>query len=114
MIKITTAITVAAMLAGCATQPEQIPAAYVSPAIYQDMNCRMLNAEAQRVNGALVQATGQQKAAADSDAGMTAVALVLFWPAAFFINGKGDDATLARLKGEAQAIQGAAVRKSCS
>jgi hypothetical protein len=51
---------------------------------------------------------------ASNDAVATGVALVLFWPAAFFI--KGDGATageLGRLKGEFEALERASNRKGC-
>jgi len=108
------ALTAAALLSACASQPQDIAAAYVSPTGYSGMSCNALNIEAQRVNQRLAVATGQQSKAASNDAAMTAVTLVLFWPAVFFID--GDNATaaeLSRLKGEAAAIQSAAVRKGC-
>jgi len=108
-----TALIAIAALAGCASQPDQIAASYVSPTAYQGMSCGTLNAEAQRVNAQLVQTTGQQQTAANSDVAMTAVALVLFWPAAFFIAGQDSSAELARLKGEAKGIQAAAIRAGC-
>ena len=113
IFKTITALAAAASIAGCASQPDQIAAAYVSPTAYQGMSCGSLNAEAQRVNARLVQTTGQQQKAANTDAAVTAVALVLFWPAAFFIAGKDSSAELARLKGEADGIQAAAIRAGC-
>jgi len=108
------ALTAAALLSACASQPQDIAAAYVSPTGYSGMSCNALNIEAQRVNQRLAVATGQQSKAASNDAAMTAVTLVLFWPAVFFLNGdKGTAAELGRLKGEAEAIQSAAVRKGC-
>jgi hypothetical protein len=44
----------------------------------------------------------------------TAAAIVIFWPAAFFVGGdKQNAAELARLKGEMDAIEQAAIRKNC-
>ena len=109
-----TALAAAASLAACASSPEDISAAYVSPAAYQAMNCNQLNAEASRINSRLAQATGQQQKAASNDAAMTAVSLILFWPAAFFIGGdKSSAAELGRIKGEAQAVQSAASQRGC-
>jgi hypothetical protein len=107
-------LAIAATLAGCASQPQDVAAAYVSPTVYSGMSCKNLNVEAQRVNQRLSVATGQQSKAASNDAALTAVTLVLFWPAAFFIGGdKATAAELGRLKGESEAIQSAAVRKGC-
>lgn len=107
-------VAIAALLAGCASAPDQIAASYVSPAAYNGMTCQALNNEARAVNQRLVVATGQQEKAAGNDAAMTAVSLILFWPAALFISGdKATAAELARLKGEAHAIQSAAVNRGC-
>jgi uncharacterized protein YcfL len=114
MKKIISTFVIAATLAGCASQPQNIAATYVSPTAYSDMSCKTLNAEAQRVNQRLSVATGQQSKSAKNDAALTAVTLILFWPAVFFIGGdKGTAAELSRLKGEAEAIQSAAVRRGC-
>jgi hypothetical protein len=44
----------------------------------------------------------------------TAAAIVIFWPAAFFVGGdKQNAAELARLKGEMDAIEQASIRKNC-
>jgi hypothetical protein len=44
----------------------------------------------------------------------TTAAVIIFWPAAFFIGGdKQNAAELARLKGEMEAIEQASIRKNC-
>ena len=101
------------LLAACAAQPETIAPAYVSPAAYSTMSCAQLNAEAARVSSRLSAATGQQAQQANNDAAMTAVALVLFWPAAFAIGNKDQSGTIAQLRGEAEALQSAATRRGC-
>ena len=78
------------------------------------MSCGAMNAEAGRINQRLAIATGQQEKAASNDAAMTAVSLILFWPAAFFISGdKSTAADLSRLKGEAEAVRSAAMQRGC-
>ncbi|WP_299610038.1 hypothetical protein [uncultured Tateyamaria sp.] len=60
------------------------------------------------------EAAGLQSKKAKDDATATAITLVLFRPAAFFI--KGDKATvseLGRLKGEMQALEAASTRRGC-
>jgi hypothetical protein len=103
------------ILAGCATSPSNIQAAYVSPVAYENMDCTQLTAEAQRVSAAAATATGQQQQKVGSDAVSTTVAVVLFWPALFFIQGdKGGTATeIANLKGQMKAIQDVNTTKSC-
>ena len=45
---------------------------------------------------------------------ITGVAIVVFWPAAFLVNGDGQTAAeLGRLKGEFQALEQASVQKNC-
>jgi hypothetical protein len=112
-ITATSAIVAMTLVSACASKPEAIAPSYVSANAYSDYSCSQLNSEAEIVSGQLTAATGRQQSAADNDAAMTAVSLILFWPAAFFI--KGDDASpeLARLKGTAEAINRAAVHKGC-
>jgi hypothetical protein len=70
--------------------------------------------EAQRVSHRAAVAAGVQDDQASKDAVATGVAVVLFWPAAFFIGGdKGNAAELGRLKGEMEAIEQASIRKNC-
>lgn len=104
----------AAILAGCASRPDDIGAAYVSPLPYQQLSCPQLQAEAERVSAAAAVAAGAQNKQATNDAVATTVAIVVFWPAAFLI--KGDNvkaAEVSRLKGEAQAIEQASTAKGC-
>lgn len=115
MIKNISAMAVAAtLLAGCATNPNDIAPAYVSPILYQNLTCEQLAQEAARVSSAAAQASGAQSSQASKDAVMTTVGVVLFWPSLFFIGGdKGTAADVARLKGEMQAIEQANIVKNC-
>lgn len=107
-------IALAAMLAGCATNPKDIEAAYVSTVSYEGMSCAQLIREAEAVSMRAAQVTGQQKKQAGSDAAMVGVSLVLFWPALFFIGGdKGTAAEISRLKGEMNAIEKVNRAKNC-
>ena len=101
-------------LAGCASKSNEIAAAYVSPLQYENLTCPQIAEEAQRVSQRAAIAAGAQDSQASKDAVSTAVAVVIFWPAAFFIGGdKGNAAELARLKGEMDAIEQASIRKNC-
>jgi hypothetical protein len=107
------AAVAALALAGCAADPSTIAPAYVSPTAYAALDCSAMNAEAARLSARLAAVTGQQQEAASSDAALTAVTLILFWPAIFWI-GNGDQSDeLARLRGEAEALQAAAVARGC-
>jgi hypothetical protein len=104
----------AVMLAGCATPPKDIAPAYVSTGLYENLSCHQLRAEAESVSARAAAAFGQQEKNRSSDAAMTTVAIVLFWPAAFFTKGDGAAAAeVARLKGEMQAIEQVNRIKNC-
>ena len=101
-------------LAGCATAPEDIAPAYVSPVAYKGLSCNQIAAEMQRVSAAAQQASGVQQKNRTQDKWLTAATIVVFWPAAFFTHGDGANAAqLARLKGEMQALQQTANLKRC-
>ena len=102
-------------LVGCASSAKNIAPSYVSPIIYQDYDCRQLAQEAQRVSESAARTAGVQDEKANSDAVATGVAVVLFWPAAFFVSG-GDGQTaaeLAKLRGQKEAIEQASIKKKC-
>lgn len=103
------------VLAGCATQPDKIQTAYVSPVQYQDFDCNQIAAESARVNRRAAELQARLKTAADNDGAQMAIGMILFWPALFLLEG-GDGpeaAEYARLKGERDALEEAAVQKKC-
>lgn len=101
-------------LASCASKADKISASYVSPTLYNNLSCPQLRNEAQVVSQRAAEAAGLQDKKAGQDAAITAVGVVLFWPALFFNNGDGATAAeVARLKGEMQAIEDASRRKGC-
>ena len=108
------ALVLSAVVAGCASSSEKITGSYISPLQYQSYNCGQLAEEAQRVSSRVAQVSGVQDQKASNDAVATGVAVVLFWPAAFMIGGNDQNtAELARLKGEFEAIEKAAIQKNC-
>lgn len=108
------ALGATAMLAGCASAPKDIAPAYVSTGLYENLSCTQLRAEAEAVSARAIAASGQQERNRSQDVGMTTVAVVLFWPAAFFMKGDGAAAAeVARLKGEMQAIEQVNRIKNC-
>lgn len=103
-----------AVLSSCASKPDEIEAAYVSPALYESLSCDRLREEATSVSARAIAASGAQQKKADNDAVAVGVGMVLFWPALFFA--KGDGATAAevsRLKGEMKAIELASIKNNC-
>jgi hypothetical protein len=102
------------LLAGCASRADDVRASYVSPIQYESYSCGQLREEAARVSARAAEATGTQNSKATGDAVATGVAVVLFWPAAFFIKGDGASAAeLADLKGRMDAIEEENIRKKC-
>lgn len=104
----------ATALSACAQKSEKISPSYVSPLTYQGYSCKQIAAEASRVSGRAAELSGVQNKQAQNDAVATGVALVLFWPAAFFIQGDKQTATeLARLKGELETLEKVSIQKQC-
>ena len=114
MRTIVTAALCASLLVGCASSPDKISAAYVSPIQYSGYDCDQIRAELVRVSGRVREVAGAQKQQANSDAIAMGVGLVLFWPALFFLAGGNDrKEELSRLKGEYDALEQAAIQKGC-
>ena len=107
-------ILAAGFLAGCASKADDVAPAYVSPVAYQSYSCRQLTQEARQVSAHAARAAGVQNKKARNDAIATGTALVLFWPAAFFVSGDGaNTAELANLRGQKEAIEQASIEKNC-
>jgi hypothetical protein len=108
------AASIAAFVGGCATYADKIAPSYVSPVIYENLTCKQIAEEATRVSQRAAVAAGAQDAQANKDNVLTAVTIVVFWPAAFFVGGDRQNAAeVARLKGEMDAIEQASIRKNC-
>lgn len=110
-IAITLLIT---MLSGCAKSTTEIPAQYISPMQYEGRNCRQLQSELQVVSQRVADLGGQVDKTASDDNAQMAVGLILFWPALFFLDGSTPQGNeYARLKGEFDALEKAAIHKGC-
>ena len=115
------------MLFGCATQPEKIDTAHVSPLLYEDYSCQQLLLEADRVSRRVQDLNTSPKKTADSDDTVflsmvdvlgeiqTAVGFIILWPTMFWVEGgDGPEATeYGRLKGEYKALKKTAIAKNC-
>lgn len=105
---------VALGVAGCASASKDITPTYVSPYMYDNLSCQQIAMEAQNVSARAAEAAGSQDSQRTKDAVVTGVAIVVFWPAAFFVGGdKQTAAELARLRGELEALEQVSVRKNC-
>jgi hypothetical protein len=92
----------------------KIPATYVSPVMYENLSCKQIAEESSRVSRRAAEAAGIQDNQATKDSVVTGVAIVVFWPAAFFVGGdRGNAAELGRLKGEMDALEQASIKKNC-
>lgn len=107
-------LSVTLVMAGCASSSKDVTAAYTSPLQYQNYNCEQINAETLRIQGRVVELGGRLDQAAANDKALVGVGLVLFWPALFALGGtKAVEGEYARLKGEHEALQKAAIEKKC-
>jgi len=114
MKKIIAAAT-ALSLVGCATASKDIAGSYVSPVMYQSYDCQQVTAETARIEARVTQLGGRLDQAASNDKAIAGVGLIIFWPALFALGGtKAQEAEFATLKGQADAINQAAIEKKCS
>jgi hypothetical protein len=101
-------------LGGCASSSADITPAYVSPVAYQGYTCQQLALEAQAVSTRAAALSGVQDSKRTNDAIATTAAVVIFWPAAFFVGGdKQNAAELGLMKGQMVAIEQSSVQKKC-
>lgn len=108
------ALTTAAMLASCAMPANQIGASYVSPTRYTNMSCEELRYELGVVSSQIAAASAAQDSKASSDAAAVAIGLVAFWPALLFVGNNPDNSSaLSSMKGDFNALLGAAQRNGC-
>jgi hypothetical protein len=107
-------VALCAALGGCASSSAEITPAYISPVMYQAYTCPQLAQEAQAVSTRAASLSGVQDQKRTNDGLATAAAIVIFWPAAFFVGGdKQTAAELAQMKGQMVAIEQAATAKKC-
>jgi len=103
-----------AFLSACAQSAHEIPAAYVSPSMYEDSTCKKITAELQTVSARESILRNEVNNQASTDQVQTAVGVVLFWPALLFLDGDTpESAEYARLKGEKEALEKASLQKNC-
>lgn len=111
---ITLCVAVSFALSACADKSQNVQSQYISPLNYQSFSCSQIEQEARRVTSRASQVAGVQDKNAQGDAVATGVAIVLFWPAAFFVSGNKENAAeLSRLKGELEALEKASIQKNC-
>ena len=116
MKKIIMAVAISLILGACVSNPDKIPAAYVSPQKYANYDCQQLAAEAANIERKVNDLYGHLKKENSKDKWATGVGVVLFWPALFFLAGNENvnEAEYAQLQGDYEAIQSAQVQKRCT
>ena len=103
------------ILVGCATAGKDVVGTYVSPSQYSNLDCDQVRQEMLRVTSRVNQLTGRLDEAASNDKTIGVVGAILFWPALFALGGtKPQEAELARLKGEYEALQSVSTQKKCT
>ena len=108
-------VALCVVLGGCASASSDIAPSYVSPVVYQSYNCQQLGLEAQGISQRAAALSGAQDSQRTKDGLVTAAAIVVFWPAAFFVGGdKQTAAELANMKGQMVAIEQASIQKKCN
>src|ERR1700730_11238758 len=107
-------VALGAALGGCASSSADITPAYVSPVAYQGYTCQQLALEAQSISTRAATLSGAQDKQRTNDGLATAAAVVIFWPAAFFVGGdKQTAAELAQMKGQRVGIDHALIENKC-
>lgn len=108
MRKIIGAAVTFAMLGGCATRPESIPASYVSHEKYMGGDCMQLATNMADARADLQKFSSMQDSKANMDAATVFLALI---PASKLTGDSAAD--VAKFKGEVEAIETAQIKKGC-
>lgn len=110
-----TVVAVALLASACASQPDKIQTAYVSPMKYAGYDCQQVVMEMDHIGRRTTELHMALQTKANNDGAQMAIGMLLFWPALFFLEG-GDGpeaAEYARLKGEHEALRQTAVQNKC-
>jgi len=106
---------IASLLTACAKSSKDITEIYVSPLQYNGYDCDQLAAEAQRLRVRMTQIGGRLDQSSTNDKFIAASSVFLYGIPLIFVGGNKDqEAEFSRLKGEASAVEEAAIRKRCS
>ena len=116
MFRATMVLCSAITLGACsdAQKSSEVAASYVPTSKYENMSCRNLRVEGERLRASLGNLEASVDKAYKQDKNMEAVTWILFWPAALAMDGNDAEARqLAAAKGEAEAIRAAQLNKGC-
>lgn len=103
-------------LSACASSPDDLDSAYVSPLKYRGYDCDQVGMEMDYVGQRTGQLYHRLKNKREKDNVQMGVGLILFWPSLFFLEGGDgpDAAEYSQLKGEYEALRKTSVEKKCS
>lgn len=110
---IITAVTATIALSACAPKPEDVRPGYTPQALYDNLSCDQIAAEAIQVSNRAHDEVHAERRHRHQDQAIVATGLVVFWPALFFTHGRSVSGDLAALKGEMEALEAASERKRC-
>ncbi|MFC1775792.1 hypothetical protein ACFL3I_00445 [Pseudomonadota bacterium] len=113
--KFKSVLVVSALLCACASNPNKMQAAYVSPLKYRDYDCEQIAMEMDYVSQRTTRLHQSLKKENKKDKWAMGIGLVLFWPALFALEG-GDGpeaAEYSQLKGEFEALRTTSTQKKC-
>lgn len=104
-----------AVVSACASNPDNLSTAYVSPVKYEGYDCDQLSSEMTAINQRSLDLYRSLKKKRSGDNWQTGIGFVLFWPALFFLEGgDGPEANeFSRLKGEFEALKEVNIQKRC-
>jgi hypothetical protein len=113
-MRVVTVAACVAVRAGCAPSPTRIQAAYVSPAMYNNLTCDQVDTEIMAVDSKAEEMYRRLKHVSNSDAWKMGIGLLVTWPALLFLSGGdgADAAAYAQLKGQKDALIDA--RRHCA
>lgn len=117
MLRTTVLLCGALTIGACsdAQKSSEVAASYVPTSKYENMSCRNLRIEGERLRSSLGNLEASVDKAYKQDKNMEAVTWILFWPAVFAMDGNDAEARqLAAAKGEAEAIRAAQISKGCN
>ena len=111
--EIVTAAGMAAAATPDASYSERIAATYVTPVTCENLTCRQIGEERSRVSKRAAEVAGVRHSQATKDGVNAGVAIVVYWPAAFFVGGDRQSAEELGRKGEADALEQVSIKKNC-
>lgn len=114
-IKLTLVSVVSLVFFGCASSPDKMEAAYVSPLKYKNFDCDQISMEMDYISQRTTRLHQKLKKESTADKWQMAAGLILFWPVLFALEG-GDGpeaAEYSHLKGEFEALRTTSIQKKC-